>query len=266
VPCGDKYKAVLQRMRAPGAMSSNEQRRKLLQALNHIRRPPGACVCHSSAASAACDHVHTPRELLPRLYSSSSNPDAFPYVSQATFDDVRAMRLLRSSSNNKGKHLALLQSRAVLQQRLEQYASTGAGTVAEAIVYNDCFCLGHLAHEQLSAANSALNVSRRKSLQPMKLANFGVDSSYSISTSSGADGTSSSSSSSSSSSMNSSSSSSVTTADNSSVTPICSGSSSAAAAADVAATDKYGTISSDTAVTYDTTQMYSMAPLQHKCK
>jgi hypothetical protein len=157
VPCGDKYKAVLQRIRAPGAMSSNEQRRKLLQALNTMRRPSGAGVCHSSATSAACDHVRTPRELLPRLYSSSSSVNTFPFVSQATADDVRAMRMIRSSHSIRPAWWA------VLQPRLQLYAATGAGTVAEAIVYNDCFWLGQVAHEEASGARAQAGQRRRSS-------------------------------------------------------------------------------------------------------
>jgi hypothetical protein len=147
VPCGDKYKAVLQRIRAPGAMSSSEQRKKLLHALSHMKRPSGAGVCHSSAASAACDHVHMPRELLPRL-GIYSNSNTFPYLSQATVDDVRAMRYLRTRHSTRAAHWA------VLQQRLQQYAATGAGTVAEAIVHNDCYWLGQVAHDEPSGART----------------------------------------------------------------------------------------------------------------
>jgi hypothetical protein len=155
VPCGDKYKAVLQRIRAPGAMISSEQRKKLLQTLSVIRRPSGAGVCHSSAASAACDHVHTPRELLPRQ-STYNNSDTFPYLSQATVDDVRAMRYLRTRHSSKAAHWA------VLQHRLQQYAATGAGTVAEAIVHNDCYWLGQLAYEEPSGAR--VEAQRRRSI------------------------------------------------------------------------------------------------------
>jgi hypothetical protein len=174
VPCGDKYKAVLQRIRAPGAMSSSEQRKKLLHALSHMKRPSGAGVCHSSAASAACDHVHMPRELLPRL-GIYSNSDTFPYLSQATVDDVRAMRYLRTRHSTRAAHWA------VLQQRLQQYAATGAGTVAEAIVYNDCYWLGQVAHEEPSGARTQA-AQRRWSA--------GGDSSTAAGSSSGSGGTS----------------------------------------------------------------------------
>jgi hypothetical protein len=147
VPCGDKYEAVLQRIRAPGAMSTPEQRKKLLQALINVRRPTASGVCHSSAASALCDHVHMPRELLPRL-STYSSPQTFPYVSQAITDEVRAIRYLRSRHNDMSMQWAVLQS------RLQQYAATGAGTVAEAIVYNDYYWLGQVAHEEPSGARS----------------------------------------------------------------------------------------------------------------
>eukprot|EP00953_Heterococcus_sp_UTEX-ZZ885_P025259 13734-Heterococcus_DN1.PRE.1 len=49
-----------------------------------------------------------------------------------------------------------------VQQRLEQYAATGAGTVAEAIVYNDYWWNGQLAHEEPSGGKSRA-VKRRRS-------------------------------------------------------------------------------------------------------
>jgi hypothetical protein len=243
VPCGDKYKAVLQGIRSSGAMSSNEQRRKLLQTLNTIRRTSGASVCHSSAASAACDHVHMPRELLPRLGSRSTvSPDAFPYLSQTTIDDVRAMRLIRATHSKRALQWAVLQS------RLQQYASTGAGTIAEAIVYNDCYWLGQIAHEVPSGAESTGSLSRRNNTN--NSANNSSNSSNS-STSSASNSGSSGGSSSSSSAMTTSGSSSSVSSD----------SSNTAAGATTTATACDSASSRDAAVTHDTTQMYSMAPL-----
>jgi hypothetical protein len=102
---------------------------------------------HNTPTAAACNHELMPRELLPRIgHYTSYTPDTFPYVSQSDIDDVRAMRYIRGKANfaqhctwqREGWHL--------LQARLQQYASTGKGSIAEAIVVNDYNWRGQIAH------------------------------------------------------------------------------------------------------------------------
>jgi hypothetical protein len=91
-----------------------------------------------------------PRELLPRLTRASEyTPSKFPYATQHTLNDVRAIRYARSKAN-AGKKRARHWS--TLQVRLREYAATGRGTFAEAIVYNDCYWLGQELMRSLLAA------------------------------------------------------------------------------------------------------------------
>jgi hypothetical protein len=98
-----------------------------------------------------------PREVLPRLgHRNTMTPDKWPYLRQSTIDDISAMRYLRGQSASR-YYGTLWQT---LQQRLEQYATAGAGTVAEAIVTNDYWWTGQVAHEPPSG-NRATAAHRR---------------------------------------------------------------------------------------------------------
>eukprot|EP00953_Heterococcus_sp_UTEX-ZZ885_P016377 9209-Heterococcus_DN1.PRE.2 len=110
---------------------------------------------HNSSKSAACNYSMMPRELLPRLRSYTNHaPYAFPFVIEAVVDDIRAMRYIRSSRDKlrAGWHC--------LQAKLQQYASTGKGSIAEAIVVNDCWWSGQIAYEAPSG-NKSQAVKRR---------------------------------------------------------------------------------------------------------
>jgi hypothetical protein len=101
-----------------------------------------------------------PREALPRLVSPCSNSaDRFPYIAQQTASDVRAMRAVRSRANGTAVDAARW---VVLQQRLQQYAAGGAGTIAETIVCNDCYWLGQVAHEKPSGGKAKAAQDRQK--------------------------------------------------------------------------------------------------------
>jgi hypothetical protein len=106
---------------------------------------------HYSNLSATCDHAHMPRELLPRLGANNTvMPDKLPYLTQSTINDVKAMRYIRSAHASRSYATMW----ATLQARLQQFATTGAGTVAEAIVANDYWWNGQLAHELPSGGRS----------------------------------------------------------------------------------------------------------------
>jgi hypothetical protein len=92
-----------------------------------------------------------PRELLPLLGANSkSSPNKWPYCSQSTTDDVKAMRFIRS----KHSTASYTDMWRTLQSRLHTYATTGKGSIAEAIVHNDCYWKGELAYEVPSGKKS----------------------------------------------------------------------------------------------------------------
>jgi hypothetical protein len=102
---------------------------------------------HNRKTAAACDCTAMPRELLPRLNYAINNDDTcFPYIAQSTVNDVRAMRFIRSKANAHNR--IYKEHWAALQPRLAEYATGGSGTIAEAILYNDCKWLGQKAHER----------------------------------------------------------------------------------------------------------------------
>jgi hypothetical protein len=90
----------------------------------------------------ALDLLRMPRELLPSVETlCSSSPDMWPYVKRPTVDALKAMMLVHCTGRRK--HKAQLQfARQTLQARMQQYAETGSGTVAEAIVYNEFYWRG----------------------------------------------------------------------------------------------------------------------------
>jgi hypothetical protein len=135
-----------------GATSCKKQRKRLCQRVRDVSYRWCPESKHYSKQSATCDHTHMPRELLPRMVRSRNiAPDKWPYLSQSTVNDVRAMRVVRSSSGSSASGLTMWQQ---LQQRLQQYAATGAGTVAEAIVTNDNWWCCQVAHELPSGGKS----------------------------------------------------------------------------------------------------------------
>eukprot|EP00953_Heterococcus_sp_UTEX-ZZ885_P012668 7260-Heterococcus_DN1.PRE.3 len=150
--CGDKYRAIVQEITAQGATSCKKQRELWRKRVRNISLRWCPQSKHYSKQSATCDHTHMPSALLPRMGRSSCiAPDKWPYLSQSTVNDVRAMRIVRSCSNSSSSRLAMWQK---LQQRLQQYAATGAGTVAEAIVTNDNWWSCQVAHELPSGGKS----------------------------------------------------------------------------------------------------------------
>jgi hypothetical protein len=157
--CGDKYRTAVHDVKAEDAMNTLQEGRKLYMAVYHAqeRSRPGSS--HYSKLSATCDHAHMPREVLPRVGQNRTvTPDKWPYLSQSTVNDVKAMRFIRSQAT----HRSYVAKWQILQQRLQQYATTGAGTIAEAIVVNDYWWNGQVAHEKPSG-NRAQARNRRTS-------------------------------------------------------------------------------------------------------
>jgi hypothetical protein len=145
--CGDQLRELLAAVRAKGELELNAECKELSRTLRSVHsRWSGKRSKHNKRTAAACDHAHMPRELLPRVgYYCKMQPDVFPYVPQSVTDAVRAMRFIRSSgrqsSSSEGSDWQLLRA------RLQRYATTGTGTLAEAILVNDCCWRGEVAHE-----------------------------------------------------------------------------------------------------------------------
>jgi hypothetical protein len=157
--CGIAVKTLLAMIRTAAAQKQKAQLKNLGGSLSVLRRAwRQHSSNHNSGSSAACDYAAMPRELLPRLDRINSySVDGYPHVSKSTIDDVRAMRFVRAdrSSANRVKQWHTVQS------RLLQYADTGAGTLAEAILYNDCYWKGQTAHEPPSGSKSEAAKRRR---------------------------------------------------------------------------------------------------------
>jgi hypothetical protein len=158
--CGDKYRSVLQKTVAEGVTSNARLRRLHVVLIANVRLYWRTDSKHYSKQSATCDHEHMPRELLPRLGSTHTvTSDKWPYLSQSAMDDVRAMRYIRGSHATT-PYSTMWQT---LQPRLQQYAFTGAGSVAETIVTNDYWWTGQVAHEEPSGSKSQA-LKRRNSI------------------------------------------------------------------------------------------------------
>jgi hypothetical protein len=156
-PCGDQLRVVLASIRA--ASNDDIQSKHMYDALHDVRRRWSKDTStHNSREAAACNYELMPRELLPRirLYSANTS-DAFPYVSQSVIDDVRAMRYIRSTANISHQTTWQRDGWQLLQARLQQYASTGKGSIAEAIVVNDCCWRGQVAHAVASHKQASSN-------------------------------------------------------------------------------------------------------------
>jgi hypothetical protein len=160
VKCGDKYKEIVRARRAFGACSEQNVRdirhlrRSLLFKL-HRDKPR----CHFYAASPTCDMLHMPRELLPSVaVASHSSIDKWPYLTQATIDTLKAMAVVRYYNRDEcTQHLA--SAWRTMQVRMQQYAVSGAGTVAEAIVHNDCWWSGDQTGYAAATMQSVVNSS-----------------------------------------------------------------------------------------------------------
>jgi hypothetical protein len=139
-------KAFVLRARADGAVRSVAQRSKLNDELREFKKGwARAGSSHNSKSAAACDYAAMPRELLPRLcYVKALSDSSYPQISQSTVDAVRAMRHVRSCAKRTVKEFK--HGWPLLQARLKEYASTGSGSLAEAIVHNDCCWRGKVAH------------------------------------------------------------------------------------------------------------------------
>jgi hypothetical protein len=136
---------------------SEKIRLKFYDVLRYIRSKWPTDSVHWHQDSPTCDLAHMPRELLPRLGGNGyPSPDKWPYCSENTIDDVKAMRRIRSN------YLAPSNETWQLQDRLEEYADSGVGSIAEAIVYNDYYWTGQLAYERPSG-NKSEAVKRRYS-------------------------------------------------------------------------------------------------------
>jgi hypothetical protein len=148
--CGNKYKAIMQSIEAEGATSNAQLRHRLNTSLSRLTSWRTGSR-HARKQSATCDHARMPRELLPRIRRSNTlSPDKWPYLSQSTINDVRAIRCIRSA-HTTAPFSTMWET---LQGRLQQHAATSAGSVAEAIVANDYWWNGQVAHEKPSGALS----------------------------------------------------------------------------------------------------------------
>jgi hypothetical protein len=155
--CGTAVKTLLAKIRTVAAQKQMPQLKNLGRSLNVLRRAwRQHSSNHNSDSSAACDYAAMPRELLPRLDRINNyNVDGYPHVSTSTIGDVKAMRYIRADHTGRTKQWHTVQS------RLQQYADTGAGTLAEAILYTDCYWKRQIAHEPPSGSKSEAAKRRR---------------------------------------------------------------------------------------------------------
>jgi hypothetical protein len=106
--------------------------------------------------SATCDLARMPRELLPLLSTvRDANTSKYPYLPRTTFDEVRAITATRCNESRKQNSSKW----QLVQLWLQQYAQTGSGTIAEAIVHNDCSWRGELAYAVPSQKNRKVDSS-----------------------------------------------------------------------------------------------------------
>eukprot|EP00953_Heterococcus_sp_UTEX-ZZ885_P027138 14603-Heterococcus_DN1.PRE.2 len=149
--CGDVFKKALMELREISLEDCNSEiiRKKWNDLLRNMRPNWPDDSPHWHQDSPTCNLINMPREVLPRLRDQSyASPDKWPYCSQSIIDDVTAMRFIRV----KAATPSAADMWQILQKRLKQYADSGTGSIAEAIVYNDCYWTGQLAHEPPSGA------------------------------------------------------------------------------------------------------------------
>jgi hypothetical protein len=151
--CGDRYREIVQERRAHGACCPNNIKR--IKKLRHgltVELHQQKARCHNHAASPTRDLLRMPRELLPYLrVVCSASPLKWPFVSKAIARDAKAMTLVRCRHEHEPLYAPMWQT---MQARMQQYAETGSGTLAEAIVFNDCYWSVNAAHETPSDQNA----------------------------------------------------------------------------------------------------------------
>jgi hypothetical protein len=144
--CGTMYMNVLIKFRKTPLEDFNNEmlRQKFKDKLRNIKSKWPTYSVHWHQDSPTCDLANMLRELLPRVGGNGyPSPSKWPYCSQNTIDDVKAMRRIRSNHLTPSDN----EMRQTLQDRSEEYADSGVGSIAEAILYNDCYWTGQLAHE-----------------------------------------------------------------------------------------------------------------------
>jgi hypothetical protein len=166
--CGIMFKNALIKIRASPLedLQDPTKAKKLKALMTSVKEKwPKNCP-HLQQGSPTCDLVNMSRELLPRLGGRSyPSPDKWPYCDQSTIDDVRAMKYIR------GHHAATGYAHMwqTLRTRLKQYADSGEGSIAEAIVYNAYCWTSQLAYEVPSDGRSE-GAKRRESLIKKRIA------------------------------------------------------------------------------------------------
>jgi hypothetical protein len=151
--CGDRYREIVQERRALGPCCKNNLKR--IKKLRHgltVELHQQKARCHNHAASPTRDLLRMPHELLPYLrVVCAASPMKWPFVTKATARDVKAMTLVCCRQEQEALYAPMWQT---MQARMQQYAETGSGTLAEAIVYNDCYWSVKSAHETPSDQNA----------------------------------------------------------------------------------------------------------------
>jgi hypothetical protein len=152
--CCDKLKHVLNYVRTPGNMDTVKQRQAMSATMHSVRLHWRDLGAHNFPEAAVCNYELMPRELLPRIGARTEPvPDMFPFLSQQTVDDLEAMRQARRCANKPTK--LAQQQWSVVSARLREYAESGAGSIAEAIMHNDCWWQQQVAHEAVKTKQAA---------------------------------------------------------------------------------------------------------------
>jgi hypothetical protein len=159
IKCGDKFRQIVQSRRTQLATDAaavtvyhSQCLTQQLHSMTALWTASGSNCSHLSQQSATCDLACMPRELLPLISNvnlvcsrSSTEQSKHPYISQATLDDVRAITAVRCGLGTH-KKLTSAARWMLVQARMQQYADTGSGTIAEAIVHNECCWRGEQAY------------------------------------------------------------------------------------------------------------------------
>jgi hypothetical protein len=168
VKCGYVYREIVQERRVQLATDpSTDHSRHFTLRLGGLRARWKAAGngCHYAKRSATRDLARMPRELLPLLSTvRDAKTSKYPYVPRATLDEVRAITATRCNESRKQNSSKW----QLVQHRLQQYAQTGSGTIAEAIVHNDCSWRGELAYAVPSQKNRKVGAKSVKAIFNMK--------------------------------------------------------------------------------------------------
>jgi hypothetical protein len=169
IKCGDKYRQIVQSRRtqlatdaAAMTVDHSQYLTQQLHAMTALWIESGSNCSHLSQQSATCDLACMPRELLPLISNVNSvnncaEHSKHPYIPQATLDDVRAITAVRCGLGTH-KKLTSAARWMLVQARMQQYADSGSGTIAEAIVHNDCCWRGEQAYVLPSESSRRLYV------------------------------------------------------------------------------------------------------------